>query len=250
MRKLLRIGAISFCLLLALAGIGFFAVWWSAAHVPDFYEKALSAEPQRMAVAGDKLEENILDLRNSSLQEGQWRAVFTDEQINGWLAVDMPQKFAGALPPQLKDPRVAIEPDVAYAAARYESPQMTAVISLAVEVRLTDEPNELAIRVRQARAGLLPVPLSDWLDQVSAAAAESGIPLRWIEEEGDPVAIVSIPLEDTENPGHILRLRQIELRAGELIVVGVTEDGANQTPRIEEGAGELRYSRSNQAIQR
>lgn len=250
MRKLLRIGAISIFLLAAVAAVGVVVVWWSATRVPDFYEQALATEPQHMEEAGDQLEEHILELRNDSLKAGQWRATFTDEQINGWLAVDLPQKFPRALPKQLKDPRVAIEPDVAYAAARYESPQVTTVISLAVEVRLTDEPNQLAVRVRQARAGLLPVPLADWLDRVSAAAADGGIPLRWVEEDGDPVALITLPLEDKENPDHILRLEQIELRDGQLVVIGTTDEAAGESLRHDQGAGRLRYSGTNHTIQR
>ncbi|MEQ8788756.1 MAG: hypothetical protein RIC55_20765 [Pirellulaceae bacterium] len=250
MRKILRIGAVSFFLLLAVAAVGLLCAWWGASHVPDFYDQALKAEPERLAEAGDKLEENILDLRNDSLDEGVWRATFTDEQINGWLAVDLPDKFPKTLPPQLKDPRVAIEPNLAHVAARYESPQLTTIVSLAVEVRLTDQPNELAIRIRQARAGMLPVPLSEWLDRVSAAAENGGIPLRWIEQEGDPVAIVTVPLEDKHHRDHLLRLTQIDLQDGALVVAGVTETISPENQRAGEGADELRYSRSNQATQR
>jgi hypothetical protein len=249
MRKILRIGTISLILLVAVAGVGLLVAWWGASHVPEFYERALTAEPEQLAQAGDKLEENILELRNNSLADGQWRATFTDEQINGWLAVDLPEKFPRTLPPQVKDPRVAIEPDLAQVAARLETPRLTTVISLAVDVRLTDEPNELAIRIHQARAGMLPVPLSEWLDRVTEAAEEGGIPLRWAEEQGDPVAIVTVPLEDKNNREHVLRLTNIELHDGELVVAGVTQPAASEGSS-EGSHGELRYSRSNQTTHR
>ena len=195
MRKLLRLGVVSGCILLAIAALVLVGAYWGSKQVPEFYERALAAEPQRQAEAGEELERNVLELRNDVRQDGHWQAVFTDEQINGWLAVDLPEKFPRALPKQLKDPRVAIEPDLAQLAALYAGPQYSAVISLAVEIHLTDEPNVLAVRVHRARAGLLPVPLADWLDRVRLGAEQSGIPLRWVEQDGDPVALVSVPLQ-------------------------------------------------------
>lgn len=229
MRKLMRIGAISFALLLAIVGLVLVGGWWGARQVPEFYERALAVEPGQYAEQGDRLEENLLELRNDAREEGRWQAVFTDEQINGWLAADLPEKFPRVLPKQLKDPRVAIEPDVARVAARYESRQLTTVISLAVDVHLTDEPNVLAVRIHQVRAGLLPVPLADWLDRVSLAASKGGIPLRWTEQDGDPVALVTIPLGHA-NADRILRLEQIELRDGELVLIGRTGREEDDSP--------------------
>jgi hypothetical protein len=245
----MRIGAISLAVLVLLAAIALIGAWWSAKQVPEFYERALAVEPRQHAEMGDKLEENLLELRNDASQDGRWQAIFTDDQINGWLAADLPEKFPEALPEEIKDPRVAIEPKVAHVAARFESPQISTVISLAVEVHLTDEPNVLAVRVRQARAGLLPVPLAEWKDRVTEAAANSGIPIRWSEQEGDLLALVTIPMEHAEHE-HVLRLEQIELRDGELVLGGRTErEGASPTTR--DGASIApRYSLTNHAMQR
>lgn len=249
MPKILRIGAISFVVLLAVAALVILGGWWSTKQVPDFYQHALEFEPARHAELGDKLEENLLELRNDASQEGRWQAVFTDEQINGWLASDLPEKFPEVLPPELKDPRVAIEPEVAHVGARFESPQLETVISLAVEVHMTEEPNVLAVRIRKVRAGLLPVPLADWLEQVRLAAGESGIPLRWVEQDGDPVALVTVPMEQADGE-HRLLLEQVELRDGELVVGGRTERSDESPMSRDEAAAPLRYSAANQAIHR
>jgi hypothetical protein len=249
MRKILRIGAISFAALLVLALLSLIGGWWGAKQVPEFYQQALEVEPQRHAELGDKLEENLLELRNEASQEGQWQAVFTDEQINGWLASDLPEKFPRALPPEVKEPRVAIEPEVARVGARFKSPQLETVISLAVEVHMTDEPNVLAVRIRQARAGLLPVPLADWLEQVRLAAGESGIPLRWVEQDGDPVALVTIPMEQAGRD-HRLLLEQIELRDGELVVGGRTERFDAPPSARDEAGFPLHYSAANHKVHR
>ncbi len=50
---------------------------------------------------------------------GHWSAVFTDEQINGWLAADLPEKFPQLLPPEIQDPRVVFAPGQLQLACRY-----------------------------------------------------------------------------------------------------------------------------------
>ena len=70
----------------------------SALHrVPDFYAQAIAMPAATQQAAGEALERNVLALHNEVRDGGQWSAVFTDEQINGWLAADLPEKFPHAL---------------------------------------------------------------------------------------------------------------------------------------------------------
>ncbi len=237
MRRFLRIAAIVLVALIATAALVLFLLYRATQHEPEFYVRALKAEPAKQAEAGDQLEKRVVNLRNEVRRDGDWEVVFTDEQINGWLATDLPEKFPDALPPEVSDPRVAIEPDTAQVACRYRDGSFTTVVSLAVEMHLTGRPNELAVRIRRARAGSLPVPISNWLDQVTEAALESGIPLRWEKKDGDPVAIVEIPFEHTEVRNRLLRVETIQLREGELYLAG-------RTQRAEELSARARVART------
>jgi hypothetical protein len=97
------------------------------------------------------------------------------------------------------------------------------VISLAAEVYLTDEPNEVAVRIREVRAGRLPLPLKGVLDRVTAQARDRNLPLRWTQHDADPVALIPIPVEHEQYRGHQLLLDAVSLGDGSLLLTGHTE---------------------------
>jgi hypothetical protein len=163
-----------------------------------------------------------LELRNHARQPGRWEAEFTAEQLNGWLATDLPQKFPELLPPQVRDPRLVIESRRARFACRFTGEAGSTVVSCALELHLTEEPNTLAIRVGRVRAGALPVPLRQFLDPISAAASNGRIPLRWSQTEGDPVALLTLPGKLDKSAAGEFHLDTIELREGSVYLAGST----------------------------
>ena len=52
-----------------------------------------------------------LQLRNDITNERDWQAVFTDGEVNAWLAEDLVTTFADQIPAEVHEPRVAFEPD-------------------------------------------------------------------------------------------------------------------------------------------
>lgn len=225
MRKFLRVVMLVAVLVAGGLALSLFGTYRASQHVPAFYEKAIRLEPVAQAQAGDELERQVLELHNEARQEGEWQAVFTDEQINGWLAVDLPAKFPDALPAEVREPRVAIDPQQIQIACRYDAGAAKTVVSLALEIKRTDEPNVVAVRIRQVRAGLLPLPLKQGIDRITVAAREAGIPLRWAQKEGDPVALVTLPMTHEQFGKRQLKLRTIQLRDGEIHFSGSTEAG-------------------------
>jgi hypothetical protein len=215
-------GFAALALLIALA-IALLSVYRATRHVPQFYEEALAADPVVQRTAGDELERVALDLHNDVKQAGAWEALFTEEQVNGWLAVDLVEKFPNLLPTQVSAPRVAISAEEVKVACRYTSERFDVVISLGLAVSMTEEPNVIAVRVLRARAGSLPIPLNQFLDDITKAAHEGGLDLRWQQSDGDPVALIRLPTENTELPDRRLHLEKFELRAHEAFLSGRTE---------------------------
>jgi hypothetical protein len=199
------------------------AVYKAAQHVPEFYSEALAADSTRQPNAGDKLEHDVLKLTNEVKFEPKWEATFTAEQINGWLAVDLLEKFPHLLPPEVSNPRVAIAQDEIKVACRYKSGQIDAVISLVGSVSLTNEPNVVAVRIKRARAGALPIPLSQFLEDVSRAAADHNLDLRWAKADGDDVALIRLPVENTHLDDRTLHLDSFELKPGAAHLSGRTQ---------------------------
>ncbi|QDU93995.1 hypothetical protein [Lignipirellula cremea] len=223
MKKFLRY-ALALILLLGIGGACLvFGVFKAAQHEPEFYREALQATPEVHEAAGDVLEKHVLDLRNDLRREGLWEAIFTDEQINGWLASDLPEKFPTVLPAGVSDPRIAIRPAAAMIGCRYEDERVSTVLSLSLQLSLTDEPNVVAVRILGVRAGLLPVPITDWLDKITERARQSDIDLRWEQIDGDPVALVHVPVEHEDFSRRQIHIEQIEMRDGELYLAGISE---------------------------
>ena len=225
MRRLLRL-AFWFCLLaLLLLAVTAFVLYRGTQHVPEFYQQALTPtiSPQRELEIGDDLEREVLELHNAATKPGRWEAEFTDEQINAWLASILPKNHPRALPAEIRDPRVKITAQSAQLAWRLQTERFETVISLQADVYLTDQPNQVAVRLHAVRAGWVPVPLSQILERVSEAARRGGVDLSWSQQEGDPVALVRVPARHPEFEDREFSLEKIELADGKLRLAGRTE---------------------------
>ena len=207
-------------------------------HEPRFYTAALEPHSPIDATDGDALERNVLQLHNHLRQPGQWTVVFTQEQINGWLAHDLMEKFPDLLPPEVSQPRVALEPGRLLIGFRYRTTGLDAVVTLVAELFLTDQPNELGIRFCRARLGLVPISLDPFLSGVTEALLAAGIRLRWTQEDGVPVAVVSLVPLDARYGLADVQLEALQIRQGELWLAGRTGTGDSQrVASVPGGAG-------------
>jgi hypothetical protein len=238
MRKLVRVALVLVVLVTAGVAILLTAAYRATQQVPEFYEQALAQQPVEQKAAADQLERQVLELHNEARKPGRWEARFSQEQINGWLAADLPEKFPGALPDGVSAPRVAIEPNHMQLAVRYEQGDVSTVLSLTGDAHLTDRPNEVAIQIEHVRAGAFPVPLAQFLDKIAERAGEAGLPMRWSEHEGDPVALVTLPLDRKEFKGKQLHVERLEIGAGEIVVSGRTDPPKGESSDSGAPAGE------------
>jgi len=225
MRKLAVLAVVLLLVVVGLLGSGYVAT----KHVPQFYRDALQVDPGVQQQRSDEMLERATALRNDLRQDGQWKAIFTAEQINGWLAVDMVENHPDFLPPEVSQPRVAVDPQRVTLAFRYEEHALKPVFSVAFDVYL-DQPNVVALRIDRARAGALPVPLEQVIEQVGEMARQMDVKLVWRQTDGDPVALVTIPPHHDGNQ-HLLTLDSLKLGEGEIFVSGRTETiDPNATP--------------------
>ncbi len=206
-------------MVIAMLAVVFWAATIALRRPPTFYLKAVSVPWEEQQEAGYLLERSVLDLHSDLQRHGPWQAVFTPDQVNGWLAVDLPAKFPNLLPPTVREPRVAVIDGRLHIACRYRDDRLAAVVSLELEVTLAAEPNTLAIRVCRARAGLLPLPLNRFVEQFSLVARDAQVTIRWGTLGGDPVALLALPPLDLETELPV-RLTAIELRDGKILVTG------------------------------
>ncbi len=210
---LLIIGGLAVLVVLILLGL-----YLAARHEPVFYREAMEIEPVVLEKASDRMLQQATALASAVKKEGHWEALFTAEQINGWLAVDMVKNHSNALPPTLRDPRVVIDPKQVTIACRFQQGGAESVLSLTVEPYVP-EPNVVALRIVKARAGLLPLPLRPVTDGLSQAARDMQLRLEWRHTGSDPVAMLSFP-SSTDN--RLVRIETLRLGDGEIYVAGTT----------------------------
>jgi len=220
-RKRLAIPAIVLCLVLLLVGGGLLILHRASQHVPEFYGQAIRADPAAQRDASEMMLRKAAAFVSDVGKEDEWKSLFTEEEINGWLAVDLVENHPDALPASVADPRVSIKPDRLTLACRYDGGRWKCVFSVVFDVYLA-EPNVVALRIRKARAGAVPLPLDDVLERIATAAGEMDLELRWQQAEGDPVALLSIRPPRDEGK-RVVRIESIKLGEGEIYLAGSSE---------------------------
>ncbi len=208
-------------IILAIIVGGLYLLYRATQHVPEFYRQAVAIDPAMQERASDQMLQQTTALASDVKKPGHWEALFTAEQINGWLAVDLVRNHPDALPPQLRDPRVAIEPGEITLACRFQRGGAASVLTLEVEPYLAEN-NMLALRFRAARAGLVPMPLSEVVDRLSDAARHTDLRLQWRQKDGDPVALIPVP-QPRDAGGKVVRIEVLDVRQGAVYVAGTTE---------------------------
>ncbi len=196
------------------------SIYGAARHVPHYYAEAIQAPPDARRELGDRLLENATALASGLQKEGQWQALFTSDEINGFLSTDLEKHLPELLPDHVVEPRVRIRPGRITLAGRCLGGTIDTVVSIEAEAYVK-QPNVLSIRLCRARAGALPLPMAKVLAALTKAAEEAHVQLSWLQAKGDPVAIVRLhPARD----GHETRyqLETLELGEGELFVAGRT----------------------------
>jgi hypothetical protein len=221
LNKRLRVVAIVVAIVLPVAGTAIYLTYWATQSVPEFYQRAVAQDAVVQKKASAECLQQATVLASDINKRGCWEALFTAEQINGWLAVDLVRNFPDLLPAEVRSPRVAISGRQATVACRYDRGGIATVYSLAFDVYLS-APNVIAVRLHSARAGSLPMPLARVLDGISQGARELEIPIEWRQTGGDPVALIKVPpARDARD--NVLQLEAIELRDGEVFVAGHTD---------------------------
>jgi hypothetical protein len=205
-----------------LTFLGF--AYQAARHVRPFYEQALEIEPDALQRGSRELESRATTLLSDARQVGEWQAIFTAEQINGWLALQLDELHDGDEHyEKIRDPRVAISPENLTLGFRASSGGVDTVVSVDAGVFLTDE-GAVAIRLMSVRAGALPLPVMQFADEIADACRQLSLPVRWTQRDGQPVAILE--LQSDESSKRPLHIDEIKLGEGELYVAGHTKPAA------------------------
>jgi hypothetical protein len=239
MARKYRIAAIGTLTISALIAAILGGAYYAAQQVEPYYEQAIHTEPEVLERGSRELESRASALYSDVKQIGRWQALFTTEQINGWLATQLAAEKGSQLPPNMRDPRVAITADALTLGFRTKSGGVETVISVDASVLITEDGN-VGIRFMSVRAGALPLPILQLADELATACKKLKLPVRWTQEKGRPIAIVNIASNaSTENRDFFVD--SIELRKNEMYVAGHTEVGNGR----ERPSHQIAYAKSS-----
>jgi hypothetical protein len=193
-----------------------------------------------------ELESRATALYSEARQEGNWQAIFTDDQINGWLAVQLAEHYPSDMPGRIRDPRVAIAPNLLTLGFRASSGGVDTVVSVEAGVFLTDE-GAVAIRLMSVHAGSLPLPVMQLADEITAACQRLSLPVRWTRHNGKPLAIVEVH-SDVSAKDRQFYIDAIELAEDELYVAGHTDVCGNNDALSARASGHVETDREPFAL--
>jgi hypothetical protein len=191
-------------------------VWLSLTYQPSYYRAmVLQSREQRQGKAR-KFVAQGLQLRNDICNEPTWEAVFSDQEVNAWLAEDLVTHFADHLPPEVHEPRVLFELDRIILAFELRQRGIDSVITVVARPRVPAG-NTVELTLEKIRAGILPVPADNVLDRIVEYARFLGIDVEWTRRDGYPVVLIrytpNLQRDDVQ-------LQELQIRTGQLRLAG------------------------------
>jgi hypothetical protein len=211
-KRLVTFGLMSLAVIAGLPGLA----WLSLTHKPRFYSAVVRMPREIQQQKAKRFVAQSLQLRNDICNEPTWEAIFSDQEVNAWLAEDLVTEFADQLPPEVHEPRVVFGRDTVTLAFEIDQGPVDSVIWVVARPRVP-EPNVLELTLEKIRAGVLPVPAERVLDRIIAHAHEHGLDVDWKRVDGLPVVVARYrPHADRDD----VQLEQIQIREGEIRLAG------------------------------
>jgi hypothetical protein len=211
-RKRVVIAGLVASLFLILPGL----VWLSLTHKPNFYRDLTNLPREQLQGKAKHFVASSLQLRNDITNEPDWQAVFTDQEVNAWLAEDLVTHFADQIPPEVHEPRVAFSGDRVTLAFQLDKGPIRTVIWVVIQASVPED-NVLALTIEKIRAGVIPISADRFIEPISFQAKEHGLDLQWSRENDMPVARIRF------NPSHDrtdIVLEQLNIRKGQIRLSG------------------------------
>ena len=165
------------------------AAWLSLRYQPVFYRATRTLTPAQREAKAKHFVASSLQLRNDITNERSWSAVFTDTEVNAWLAEDLMTHFADQIPPEVHEPRISFEHDRVTLAFGLDRGPIRSVIWAVARISVPED-NVLAVSVEKVRAGMIPIPIDRVLGPLLAAARDRGLDVRWKDKADTPTALI------------------------------------------------------------
>ena len=206
------------------------ALWLSLTHRPSFYKELANLPSRQRAAKAKHFVASSLQLRNDISNEQDWQAVFSDQEVNAWLAEDLVTHFADQIPREIHEPRVVFGLDRITLAFEFDQGPIRTVIWVVAQARVPED-NLLALTVEKIRAGVIPISADRFIGPITAQAKEHGLDIRWTKEDGRHVALIRFSPDHGRSD---IVLERLSVRQGQIRLAGRSDrlQGAFVTPSL------------------
>jgi hypothetical protein len=204
----------AFCMTLVLSPI--VAAVVLAAQAPAFYvERLRGGEEAKIESLANQFLSRGSRLYNSIINGGGvWKESFDEPSINAWLAYDLKRNHQRSLPNWVSEPRVALEDDCLRIGFQWGIGSATTVVQVSLKTWVPKE-NDLAVELKGAKAGRLPLPTTYVRRLIESVAQRNGCEVRWKRHGANLVAIITLP---AGNRG--VTLRRADVKHGAVTLSG------------------------------
>lgn len=201
-----------------------------ARHEPEFYATsragaavgadADAVEAVRQRGAGRFLSK-VAALAADVGRPGEWSTVIAEDELNAWLAGDLPANHPELLPAGVEDLRVQFGSGVVLLGCRLGGP-LAGLAWAEVRLRLL-EANRLAMTVEQCRMGLLPLPAGVASSQLADGLKRAGLRCEMLRIAGQTELVAQLPAAEIEGNGGVAVswwLDGLRIEEGEVFLTG------------------------------
>jgi hypothetical protein len=186
-----RLMVMMLVLLVVVAG-GLYSTYQATQQAPEFYTTVVakpvvhSSDPPMRVVA----EQQIEKAETAAKAKSDWKFEFTQDQINEFLAKDLPEQAPNLLPASLKDPRIKLEAGKALLGCQYDSENFKAVLWVETEATVGSDGKSIKLIPKSAGAGMLPMPLTRLFERLkSLRGATGGLVIEFNSEPPESIIL-------------------------------------------------------------
>lgn len=210
------------------------AIGWlyraATAAVPEYETLVDTLDAQQATGELDQhrqqLESQVAAFVSDVQSASRWQTVLTAEQINAWLAVQLPLEVPELGEQGVQEPRLILRDGEATLACRVTLRGVDSVVSVTAAPVVRDG-GWVGLRVVRLRAGNLPLPVSTFAELLqttvdSLDADPTNFRLVTDGEDSGPVILVNLD-RVASAPGELRRVDAFSFRDGEVFFGGVTE---------------------------
>ena len=186
-------------------------------HTPAFYAESLrdDVSTEVREQQSKKFVQLATQLEGSIVRDNRWSGEFTQDQINGFLAYDLPERFSSWLPQRVVNPRIRLSAGAIDLAFHYQQGWWTGTVHVQVRPYILG-PNQLGLDVRTVRAGAVPIPMAKPLDEIVREMRKSGWIVQWRPTKSGELLVIDLQPEIAAK----LSLDGVELHEGVLRFAG------------------------------